>query len=167
MQRRRFRDVFFLLLYAAFWAGMVYIAVIAYKQGIQKLPKFAEVPRSCWCVGRSWCSHEVDSIHKQERASCCTGHPARLSYGIDSAGNTCGQKNYWNGGQGPDLTDYKKLYYLNPLELLDTDIFLGARSVCLKDCPGAESACGLTDFPCRANTQYRYVFTGCLNQSSC
>ena len=33
VERRRFRDLFFLLLYAAFWAGMVYIAVIAFKQG--------------------------------------------------------------------------------------------------------------------------------------
>lgn len=83
------------------------------------------------------------------------GHPARLSYGIDSAGNTCGQKNSWNGGQGPDLTEYKKLYYLNPLELLDTSTFLGARSVCVKQCPAAEDACGLASLPCRNDRQYR------------
>ena len=85
----------------------------------------------------------------------CAGQPARLTYGIDSAGNTCGHKNTWNGLAGPDLTEYKKLYYLNPLELLDSNTFLGARSVCVKECPGATDVCGLANLPCRSNNQYR------------
>lgn len=59
MQRRRFRDVFFLLLYAAFWAGMVYIAVIAYKQGTHKPAKFAEVLRSLKSAAGVWADHGV------------------------------------------------------------------------------------------------------------
>ena len=76
-------------------------------------------------------------------------------FGIDSAGNTCGQRNSWNGTDGPDLRNYKKLYYLDPLQLLDSNTFLGARSICVESCPGAESVCSLGSPPCRNSTQYR------------
>ena len=84
------------------------------------------------------------------------GTPARLTYGIDSAGNVCGQKNNWNGTGGPDLTGFMKLYYLDPLQLLDSSTFLGARSICVETCPGAVSLCSLDSLPCRNTTQYRY-----------
>ena len=89
------------------------------------------------------------------RVGTFAGHPARLSSGIDSAGNTCGQKNSWNNASGPDLTDYKKLYYLDPLELLDPNTFLAARSVCVQSCPGSESLCSLGALPCRNTAEYR------------
>lgn len=104
-----------------------------------------------------WISEILRLLRRDQEFCAMTGHPARLSYGIDSSGNTCGQKNTWNGGSGPDLTEYKNLYYLNPLELLDTNTFLGARSVCVKQCPGAESACGLSSLPCRSDVQYRCI----------
>ena len=88
-------------------------------------------------------------------ASNPAGHPARLTFGIDSAGNTCGQRNSWNGTDGPDLRNYKKLYYPDPLQLLDSSTFLGARSICVESCPGAESVCSLGSLPCRNTTQYR------------
>ena len=32
-QRRHFRDIIYALLYIAFWAGMIYIAILAFQQG--------------------------------------------------------------------------------------------------------------------------------------
>ena len=32
-QRRHFTDIIFALLYLAFWAGMIYIAILAFQQG--------------------------------------------------------------------------------------------------------------------------------------
>ena len=33
-ETRIFRDVFYFLIYLAFWAGMIYIAVVAFQQGV-------------------------------------------------------------------------------------------------------------------------------------
>jgi len=111
-----------------------------------------------WAKGHSLftlCAGHFCRIYRFD--STDTMIPARLSYGIDSAGNTCGQKNNWNGTNGPDLTSYKKLYHLDPLELLDSNSFLGARSICVQSCPGTESVCSLSSLPCRNTTEYRYT----------
>ncbi len=144
---------------------MVYIAVIAFKQGGDHAFHLAMTQSGKIFVQLGTLQDLAASAGIKMRYASCrpfdqcwhgtTGHPARLSYGIDSSGNTCGQKNAWNGGSGPDLTEYKNLYYLNPLELLDTNTFLGARSVCVKECPGTESACSISSLPCRSNVQYR------------
>lgn len=83
------------------------------------------------------------------------GNPARLTFGIDSYGNVCGSDNTAAGG--PDLRGAKKLYYLNPLELLQPSLaFLAARTVCVVACPTAASLCNVTSLPCLADAQYRY-----------
>ncbi|KAK9818176.1 hypothetical protein WJX72_008291 [[Myrmecia] bisecta] len=115
-KKRKVRDVLFLLLFVAFWGGMVYVAVAAFTKG----------------------------------------NPDRLSYGVDSYGNLCGSNNNWNKeGKGPDLRNYKKLYWMNPLDLLSPDTFKTAKAVCVDKCPGAESLCDVTNLPCKQNLQYR------------
>ena len=76
---------------------------------------------------------------------------------MDSYGNLCGTKNNWDGTNGPDLTFKKKLYYLNPLELLNPSTLQTAKAICVDACPTAEDVCGVADFPCRASNQYRYA----------
>ncbi len=44
MERRRCRDVFFLLVFAAFWGGMIYIAYLAYTQGDAPSLRILECP---------------------------------------------------------------------------------------------------------------------------
>ncbi|KAK9842492.1 hypothetical protein WJX81_002530 [Elliptochloris bilobata] len=82
------------------------------------------------------------------------GNPDRLTYGIDSYGNVCGADNTASGG--PDLRAAKKLYYLNPLELLQPSLaFLAARSVCVAACPSAADRCNVSALPCTADREYR------------
>ena len=45
------------------------------------------------------------------------GDPRRLYYGIDSYGNVCGASNTWNGVEGPDLTERKRVLFLDPIEV--------------------------------------------------
>lgn len=85
------------------------------------------------------------------------GRPERLEYGVDSYGNLCGTKNSWDGTDGPDLTYKKKLYYLNPLELLNPATIQTAKAICVEECPTAANVCGLAQFPCKASAQYRSV----------
>jgi hypothetical protein len=82
------------------------------------------------------------------------GNPERLSHGIDSYGNVCGADNTAAGGL--DLRGAPKLYYLNPLELLQPTLaFLAARTVCVAACPGAAAVCNVTALPCSADAEYR------------
>lgn len=97
-----------------------------------------------WCV---WAAIHVDILR--------TGDPRRLAYGIDSFGNVCGAKNSWNGEEGPDFREYKKLYYLNPLDLLNATTFRSARAICVKECPSIQDLCDVDSLPCRAENQYR------------
>lgn len=83
------------------------------------------------------------------------GNPDRLTYGIDSYGHVCGADNTAAGG--PDLRAATKLYYLNPLDLLQPSLaFLAARSVCVAACPGAGDQCAVAALPCAADNEYRY-----------
>lgn len=62
------------------------------------------------------------------------GEPERLIYGLDSHGYTCGTKN----DAGPDLSNYKKLYFLDPLSLenlYSLKTFKKARKICVPNCP--------------------------------
>ncbi|DBA72774.1 hypothetical protein WJX79_010106 [Trebouxia sp. C0005] len=112
---RRCRDLIYLILFAAFWGGMVYVAYLAFHRG----------------------------------------KPERLEYGVDSYGNLCGVKNDWDGTGGPDLTLKTKLYYLNPLELLNPETVDTAKAICVEECPAAADVCGIAEFPCTTAAQYR------------
>ena len=57
------------------------------------------------------------------------GDYAELMYGSDSYGNVCGKKNNWAGTGGPDLTDKKKLYFLDPTEITNPIGLLYAKKV--------------------------------------
>lgn len=62
------------------------------------------------------------------------GKAARLLYGLDSHGYTCGVKN----DNGPDLSNAKKLYFLDPLALQTTRSLTAlkrAKKVCIPECP--------------------------------
>ena len=48
------------------------------------------------------------------------GNPNRLMYGIDTYGNVCGADHTAAGA--PDLRGATKLYYLNPLDLLQPSL---------------------------------------------
>ena len=85
--------------------------------------------------------------------------PERLEYGVDSYGNLCGVKNDWDGTNGPDLTSKTKLYYLDPLELLNPDTISTAKAICVEACPAAADVCGIANFPCQNVTQYRSAST--------
>lgn len=78
---------------------------------------------------------------------------------MDSYGNLCGTKNNWDSTNGPDLTFKKKLYYLNPLELLNPNTIQTAKAICVDECPTQTDVCGVADFPCRASNLYRYAGT--------
>ena len=83
------------------------------------------------------------------------GKPERLEYGVDSYGNLCGVKNDWDDTDGPDLTLKTKLYYLNPLELLNPETVDTAKAICVETCPVAADICGVAEFPCKSAAQYR------------
>ncbi len=84
-----------------------------------------------------------------------SGKPEHLEYGVDSYGNLCGVKNDWDGTGGPDLTLKTKLYYLNPLELLNPETVDTAKAICVEECPVAADICGVAEFPCTTAAQYR------------
>ena len=86
-----------------------------------------------------------------------SGKPERLEYGVDSYGNLCGVINDWDGTGGPDLTLKTKLYYLNPLELLNPETVDTAKAICVEECPVAADMCGVAEFPCTTAAQYRLV----------
>ncbi len=86
-----------------------------------------------------------------------SGKPERLEYGVDSYGNLCGVKNDWDGTGGPDLTLKTKLYYLNPLELLNPETVDTAKAICVEECPASADICGVAQFPCTTAAQYRLV----------
>ena len=83
------------------------------------------------------------------------GNPERLQYGIDSYGNLCGSVNDWNGTAGPDLRNATKLYYLNPLQLLNPSTIYTAQSICVSSCPTNTSLCSISNVPSLNCTQYR------------
>ena len=87
------------------------------------------------------------------------GDPKRLYYGIDSYGNVCGSNNDWNGdGNGPDLRQQKRLYFLNPFELLNPLNYQYAKAICVPKCPSASDVCGVgSSLPCIQPNQYRWV----------
>ena len=69
------------------------------------------------------------------------GKPERLIYGIDSHGFTCGAKN--DAINGPDLSNSKKLYFLDPLALQSTRSLTGlkrAKKVCIQECPSVAAS---------------------------
>lgn len=86
-----------------------------------------------------------------------SGKPEHLEYGVDSYGNLCGVNNDWDGTGGPDLTLKTKLYYLNPLELLNPKTVDTAKAICVEECPAAADICGVAEFPCTTAAQYRLV----------
>ncbi|XRB10017.1 choline transporter protein [Pycnococcus provasolii] len=71
------------------------------------------------------------------------GRMDRLVYGVDSYGNTCGSTNNWNAHKGPDFTKRKKLYFVDPTDVVSTDVssLLRAKRVCLETCPGKDEYC--------------------------
>lgn len=86
-----------------------------------------------------------------------TGDAKRLVYGTDSYGFTCGTKQDFNGTTF-DLSEKKKLYYLNALELLTVVNIPYARKVCIDSCPPPAQQCnGLnpSSLPCTDTEQYR------------
>ncbi|GMH42050.1 hypothetical protein BSKO_09969 [Bryopsis sp. KO-2023] len=83
------------------------------------------------------------------------GNYNRLVYGYDSQGFLCGTDNsFLDGETGPDLRNNKRLYYLNALELLDPLNFKAAKSICVAECPGEASKCGLGEV-CSDADQFR------------
>lgn len=83
------------------------------------------------------------------------GDPSRIIYGLDSYGNYCGDLNVRDdGARIIDLRNATKLLYTNPLELLDPTNFRFAHSICVEECPSAETVCNMTDLPCVNNSQY-------------
>lgn len=89
------------------------------------------------------------------------GEPEKILYGLDSFGNYCGMVNTReNGTVTIDLRNAKKLYYLDPLELLDPSNFFYARSVCVEECPTAANVCGSGDLPCTSNEQFICPYYG-------
>lgn len=87
-----------------------------------------------------------------------TGSLDRLVYGYDSYGFLCGTNNDGDldSVEGPDLTEFKKLYYLNPLELLNPTNFKSAKSICVKTCPTAANICSMSNATdCQTGTLFR------------
>lgn len=83
------------------------------------------------------------------------GEPSRIIYGLDSYGNYCGSLNVRdNGTRVIDLRNATKLLYTNPLELLDPTNFQYATSVCVAECPSADTICNINDLPCLENHHY-------------
>lgn len=110
---RKCRDVLFLLLFLAFWAGMFIVCGLAFRDGDAN----------------------------------------RLVYATDSKGFLCGTVNVWRNTT-INLTDYPNLYYLNALELLDPVNIPYAKSICVKECPGADVVCNSSSLPCTDSKQY-------------
>ncbi|KAJ7514832.1 hypothetical protein O6H91_23G061600 [Diphasiastrum complanatum] len=69
------------------------------------------------------------------------GDTNRILYGLDMDGNVCGAKNSGvNGSSGPNFTDRKNLYWLDPYDFLldeETHIY---KTVCLVSCPNDTSS---------------------------
>lgn len=83
------------------------------------------------------------------------GDPNRLLYGVDSYGHYCGSVNtIANSTDTIDLTKAKQLYYLNPLELLDTNNYYYAKTICVEACPGQDKQCAPSNIPCQRSDQY-------------
>lgn len=80
-----------------------------------------------------------------------------MIYGYDSYGFLCGvdNKDLINIEEsGPDLTQKKRLYYLNAMELLNPLNIKKAKSICVASCPTSADVCTLGDF-CTSNNQFR------------
>lgn len=110
------------------------------------------------------------------------GSIARLVYGVDSYGFTCGKVRKHNleccstnayippfflyflhvclaqsttfMGSTIDLSTRKNLYYLYPLDLLTPGNIPYAKSVCVDSCPNADT-CGFNSFPCSNDAAFR------------
>mmetsp|Transcript_33273 Transcript_33273/g.83821 ORF Transcript_33273/g.83821 Transcript_33273/m.83821 type:complete len:809 (+) Transcript_33273:563-2989(+) len=89
------------------------------------------------------------------------GNANKLLYGIDAMGNICGSVNEFNGTT-LDLTSAKKLYFLDPFEMMKLDItqIPFAKSVCLPACPSTPDLCEWDahfrgEAVCEAPTQFR------------
>jgi solute carrier family 44 (choline transporter-like protein), member 2/4/5 len=87
------------------------------------------------------------------------GDPQKILYGLDSYGNYCGMVNN-HGNVTIDLTHATKLYYLNPLELLDASNYYYGRAVCVPECPSALRRCTPNDFPCQDPDQFVCPYYG-------
>lgn len=88
------------------------------------------------------------------------GSIARLVYGVDSYGFTCGKSTTFMGST-IDLSTRKNLYYLYPLDLLTPGNIPYAKSVCVDSCPNADT-CGFNSFPCSNDAAFRcpyYAFS--------
>ena len=91
-EERKCRDLLFLLLFIAFWGGLIAVASIGWQKG----------------------------------------NPKVLLYGVDYAGNVCG-----DGA----LKDYKYHYWMNPNEVAEgfakfgVDALKKAKSICVPQCP--------------------------------
>jgi solute carrier family 44 (choline transporter-like protein), member 2/4/5 len=89
------------------------------------------------------------------------GDPQKIVSGLDSYGNYCGMVNTRENGTAiVDLRKATKLYYLNPLELLDPSNYPYARTVCVEECPTAARTCSSEDFPCTSPEQYVCPYYG-------
>ena len=88
------------------------------------------------------------------------GNPDRILYGLDSYGNYCGMLNVKADGEDVDLRNKTKLYYLDPLELLDTTNYYYAKTTCVEACPTAERVCTLDSFPCTSASHFECPYYG-------
>jgi solute carrier family 44 (choline transporter-like protein), member 2/4/5 len=89
------------------------------------------------------------------------GDPHRILYGIDSYGNYCGMINERDNGTAVlDLRKKTKLYYINPLELLDPSNFQYAQSICVEECPTKAVQCTPEVFPCTSSSQFQCPYYG-------
>ena len=88
-----------------------------------------------------------------------SGDPQKIIYGLDSFGNYCGMVNT-RGNVTIDLTNATKLYYLDPLELLDPSNYYYASAVCVSECPGVAQKCTAGEFPCRDADNYVCPYYG-------
>ncbi|KAF8064488.1 CHER1 [Scenedesmus sp. PABB004] len=144
VEGRRCRDVLFLLLFVAYWAGMYVVCGIAFAAGARR--------RRQWGAARR--AQRARAPRGAPPRGRAAGDPNRLVYAVDSSGLLCGSVNTV-GNTTIDLTDRPNLYYLNALDLLTPSNLPYAKSVCVSACPTAEELCDVGALPCTRNEQYR------------
>ncbi len=148
MKERKCRDVLCLLLFLVFWGGMFVICGFAVKNGTLR----PEQATGTWLTGTHWLLRFLTTYPRY--AHRVPGNTARLVYGTDSFGFTCGATVTFQGAT-LDLTSRKNLYYLNPLDLMSIYNIPFAKSVCLDGCPSAPNVCDYKNLPCNSGTQYQ------------
>jgi hypothetical protein len=178
-QTRKCRDVLFLLLFLGFWVGMFIVCGVAFKKGAQRnlarpLPAGpraargadrpperpgaarARLPAPALAARRPGApaGQRQPACHRRmPRPACAAGDATRLIYGMDSYGFQCGAINTYKNTT-IDLREYPNKYYLNALELLSLSNIPYAKSICVKECPKAESVCNSSSLPCLKTQQY-------------